>query len=198
MGHEDVLEKKKKLRKKVRGLRENISAVERLIFSSRITAELSRQFFFQDSSLIMAYASMLEEVQLYDLLRFSLDTGKRICIPYIDEDGSMEAVELHGMEELVEGRHGILTVQDAEKHLVDAASIGCIIVPGVAFSTKGTRLGMGKGYYDRFLTQRSPYAYRVALAFDCQIEEDIPAEPHDVAVDYIITEKRTICCSKNR
>lgn len=198
MKREEILEKKEKLRKRVRTLRENISALERLIYSSRMTAELSRQYFFQDADLIMAYASMLEEVQMYDLLKFSLDTEKRVCLPYVDENGTMEAVELHGMEELVEGKHGILTVAGAEKHLVDPASIGCIIVPGVAFSPKGERLGMGKGYYDRFLTQRAPYAYRVALAFECQLVNEMPVEAHDIAVDFIITEKRMINCSENR
>ena len=136
MGHEDVLEKKKKLRKKVRGLRENISAVERLIFSSRITAELSRQCFFQDSSLIMAYASMLEEVQLYDLLRFSLDTGKRICIPYIDEDGSMEAVELNGMAAPAAGTSQPSLKKTCSTMMALILSAMSLLTPPVTYSTE--------------------------------------------------------------
>ncbi|MBR4696313.1 MAG: 5-formyltetrahydrofolate cyclo-ligase [Selenomonadaceae bacterium] len=193
-----ILATKKDLRKRVRRLRSAIPAQERQILSSRMTAELSRQFFFQDAKVIMAYASMLEEVQLYDLMRFSLDIGKKVCIPFILGRGIMDAVELHGMEDLVEDDYSILTVREDRRKVIDPSSIGCVVVPGVAFSSSGARLGLGGGYYDRFLSEKAPYAYRVVLAFECQIVEDIPLEPHDIPIDFIITEKRTIHCMRNR
>ena len=196
MEEKEIFLAKKEMRKRFRALRRALPATERMTASSRMTAELSRQYFYQDSNVIMAYASMLEEVQLYDLLRFSLDIGKRVCIPFLRKDGVMEAAELTGLDELVESDLGVLTVRDAETRVVDPAGLGCIVVPGVAFSKEGARLGMGKGFYDRFLKERSPYAYRVALAFDCQLTEEIPMEPHDVYMDSIITESGTFYCKR--
>lgn len=194
----DLLAAKKNLRKELRSLRSAVPAKERQLFSARMTAELSRQYFFQDANVVMAYASLLEEVQLYDLLRFSLDIGKKVCIPYIHGDGLMDAAELASLGDLVEARYSILTVRDAQERIVDPASIGCVIVPGVAFTAAGERLGMGGGHYDRFLKEQAPYAYRVALAFECQMVDHVPTEPHDLLMDTIITEERTIHCKESR
>ena len=61
-----------------------------------------------------------------------------------------------------------------------------VIVPGVAFDKKGRRIGQGKGYYDRFLELTS--AFRLALAFDCQLLENVPSELHDIPMDAILSE----------
>jgi len=61
-------------------------------------------------------------------------------------------------------------------------------VPGVAFDREGRRLGYGGGYYDRLLPQLAARAVRVAGAFDLQLVARVPAAPHDVAVDAIVTE----------
>lgn len=116
MEKDKILAEKKSLRKRMRKLRSEIPAQERQIISSRITAELSRQYFFQDANVVMAYASMLEEVQLYDLMKFSLDIGKKVCIPFIKGNGIMDAVELLSMGDLVEDDYSILTVCGAQTY----------------------------------------------------------------------------------
>jgi 5-formyltetrahydrofolate cyclo-ligase len=63
-------------------------------------------------------------------------------------------------------------------------------VPGVAFDRNGNRIGRGKGYYDRLLEQTR--AITVGVGYGFQLIEDIPAEPHDIAVDYVITEHGVI------
>jgi 5-formyltetrahydrofolate cyclo-ligase len=62
------------------------------------------------------------------------------------------------------------------------------VVPGVAFDRCGNRLGHGAGYYDRLLALASPSATLIGLAFDCQMVDSIPVEPHDVRMHYLITE----------
>ena len=63
-----------------------------------------------------------------------------------------------------------------------------VFVPGVAFDRKGSRLGMGKGYYDRFLPELK--AIKIGIGLSAQIADfDLPVEEHDVALDYIVTEK---------
>ena len=67
-----------------------------------------------------------------------------------------------------------------------------MLVPGVAFDLGGRRLGYGGGYYDRLLPLLPPRAARVAGAFEIQLVERVPAAPHDVAVDAIVTESRIV------
>ena len=64
-------------------------------------------------------------------------------------------------------------------------------MPGLGFSPRGDRLGYGGGYYDRWLSQH-PATRRVAIAYDCQIDETIVSEPHDVRMDAVITEHREL------
>jgi len=71
-------------------------------------------------------------------------------------------------------------------------AIEFVLVPGVAFDLAGHRLGYGGGYYDRLLPMLPPHAVRVAGAFEIQIVDRVPAAPHDVAVDAIVTESRIV------
>ena len=68
-------------------------------------------------------------------------------------------------------------------------------MPGVAFTADGARLGMGGGYYDRFLVQSS--ARTIGLAFEMQIRTALPQRPHDQRVDMIVTELRVIQCRES-
>ena len=67
-----------------------------------------------------------------------------------------------------------------------------MMVPGTAFDPRGARMGQGKGYYDRLLAGARPDAPLVALAFDCQIFDEIPVAGHDVFMDQVLTETRSI------
>jgi 5-formyltetrahydrofolate cyclo-ligase len=72
-----------------------------------------------------------------------------------------------------------------------AADVGCVVVPGVAFSLDGHRLGRGGGHYDVTLG-RMPRVPRVGVAFDAQVVPTLPHEPHDVPLDALVTETRTL------
>lgn len=71
--------------------------------------------------------------------------------------------------------------------VADVSEIEMIVVPGVAYDRKGNRVGRGKGYYDRLLA--TSRAVKVGLAYDFQMVDEIDAEPHDVRVDVVITER---------
>ena len=72
-----------------------------------------------------------------------------------------------------------------------------IVLPGSVFDEQGGRLGYGGGYYDRFIALQAPQAKRIGLAFEMQIEKQLPLQPHDQKLHLIITEKRIIDCREN-
>ena len=79
----------------------------------------------------------------------------------------------------------------------DINSIELIVVPAIAYDKRGTRVGRGKGYYDRLL--QSTAATKIGVGYDFQlISEDIPVEPHDVAVDIVITDRRRLVIHHRR
>ena len=118
--------------------------------------------------------------------------GKRVGAPtWIPERREYGVCALPPGAALARGPLGI--PEPAEKAWTDIASYDLFIVPGLLFDAAGTRLGHGKGFYDRILAQRAPGSVVVALAFDWQLlEAPLPAEPHDVPMDAIATPTRLV------
>ncbi|MDP1589043.1 MAG: 5-formyltetrahydrofolate cyclo-ligase [Prosthecobacter sp.] len=94
-------------------------------------------------------------------------------------------------------QRGQMNVWEPKQHCppVEIAALDFILVPGLAFTRDGARLGRGGGYYDRLLAHPHCKARRIAIAFDLQIVDSIPVEPHDQRVHQIITESGLIQAS---
>lgn len=182
---------KKALRASIKQKRRALSIEYRKQASRKMQAELTRLPCYQAAEYIMLYMAMQDEVQLDELIAMVLKDGKKAVIPLVTGAGLMEAVELSDMADLVPDKYGIKTVSEEKRRLIAPDKIDLIIVPGVAFDKAGHRLGMGGGFYDRFML-RASRAVRAALAYDCQLLAAVPAEVHDLTVDYIITEKQNI------
>lgn len=143
---------------------------------------------------VLAYWPLPDEVDVRPLVERALSQGKHLALPRCAPGASsFEAVvvtepaaqlEAGPFPDLMQP----LTTLDA---VVDPGKIDLAIVPGVAFTPDGVRLGFGAGMYDRFLPQCTR-ALRLAVAFEAQIVEDIPAEAHDVRMHYVATESRWI------
>jgi len=93
------------------------------------------------------------------------------------------------------GYHGIPEPRD-HCSAIAAETIEWVLVPGVAFDADGRRLGYGGGYYDRLLPLLRAQVPRVAGAFEGQLVDAVPAAPHDVGVDCIVTERRLLACAR--
>ena len=186
---------KKALRASIKQKRRALSIEYRQQASRKMQAELTRLPCYQAAEYIMLYMAMQDEVQLDELIAMVLKDGKKAVIPLATGAGLMEAVELSDMADLVPDKYGIKTVSEEKRRLIAPDKIDLIIVPGVAFDKAGHRLGMGGGFYDRFML-RASRAVRAALAYDCQLLAAVPAEVHDLTVDYIITEKQNIALTK--
>ena len=190
----DIGEAKRLLRQEVLARRRSLSAKENKAFSERIAARLLTLDAYREARTIFAFASMADEVQLYGFMESALAAGKSIAVPLVTAKGSMEAARVRTLADLVPGDFGILTVRAAGRVLLPPESLDLVLVPGAAFSREGARLGLGAGFYDRFLSERAPAAQRIAVAFSCQITATVPVEPHDMMMQQIVTEKEIIRC----
>lgn len=153
---------------------------------------------FLQAKNVMLYLAMPGEPNIDDLILFALKNGKQVSVPLLTEKfGYMESAAITGLQDLKTGKLN-LRVPDPEKiTIVDPESLDLILVPAVAFDSNGNRLGMGAGYYDRFLTQASK-AYLLGIAWSFQIVPFIAAEEHDIPVQYVITEEKITICSKGK
>lgn len=162
----------------------------------RISHELIKKFLamtiYHEAKVIMAYASTPDELQLDELFAACFADGKLLAIPLITGKGEMQAVEVPSFDALEVGAFNILTVKRELRRFIEPAQIDCVIVPGAAFDVSGGRLGLGGGYYDRFLP-RAVNAMKIALAYDFQLVETLPIEPHDAKIDAVLTIKRSVC-----
>ncbi len=186
-GH--VLAKAKRaLRKRMLITRRALSDEVRGEYSAAIVEKLFSHEVLTRARTVFAYAAMADEVQTEALISRLLTMGKRVAIPLVTGKHIMEAALVPSMDALEYGAYHILTVKEVQREIVLPMEIDCVLVPGVAFSMDGARLGMGGGYYDTFLP-KVPQATKIALAFQCQIAENIPRLPHDCGVDWIVTER---------
>lgn len=161
--------------------------------------ELSRQIVtrfmglpeYQQASTVLFYLDVRSEVRTRHSLEEALQSGKRIVVPYC-VDGELELFHLEHMDELSVGMYKILEPKPELREIaakdIPVAEIDLIMVPGVAFDRRGGRTGHGKGYYDKLLEHARPTTPLVALAFECQMFEEIPMQSHDVFMDKVITE----------
>jgi 5-formyltetrahydrofolate cyclo-ligase len=146
---------------------------------------------------VLFYVDAGSEVRTRYSLPEALAGGKRIVVPYcIVETNELELFLLEDMSELVEGAYKILEPKAELRELpnkkVTPEQLDLVMVPGTAFDPKGGRMGQGKGYYDRLLARVRPDAPLVAIAFDCQIFDEIPVSAHDVFMDKVLTESRDL------
>ncbi|MEM8734627.1 MAG: 5-formyltetrahydrofolate cyclo-ligase [Planctomycetota bacterium] len=146
---------------------------------------------YASAKTIMFYVDVRDEVRTRQALPTAIQSDKRIVIPYC-VDGELELFHLESMDELELGMYKILEPKD-ELRTVDAKrlqaeDLDLIMVPGVAFDRTGGRTGHGKGYYDKLLEHARADTPLVALAFECQMFEEIPCEDHDIYMDKVVTQ----------
>ena len=165
--------------------------------SRRICAAFTALPAYRNARTVMWYVDAGSEVRTRHTLPEALAHGKRVVVPWcVVETNELELFHLADMSELVEGAYRILEPREELRRQPDKVvrpeELDLVMVPGTAFDPRGGRMGQGKGYYDRLLARARPDAPLVALAFDCQIFDDIPVAPHDVFMDLVLTETRAI------
>lgn len=182
------------LRRRILAQRDAVDAHHRTAVSQAIAARLERLAVYHSSRLPLFYVSFRSEVDTRTLIRKRLEAGRPVAVPRTDiVNRRLRPFLLRNWEaDLGPGAYGIPEPIQGQAEAVPASAIDLVLVPGSVFDRRGGRYGYGGGYYDRFLCQDAPQAYRVGLAFSFQILEEIPLAPHDQRLDLIVTEKGII------
>lgn len=172
------------IRKQMRELKRQLTAEEKLRRSELIASRLEQVEQFAASRVVLLYWSMADEVQTHALVE-RIWRDRVVLLPCVDGN-DLRLRQYTGPECMVAGEQFGIGEPTGEEW-TDMEAIGCIAVPGVAFDRTGNRMGRGRGFYDRLL-KSTPNAFKVGLAFDFQMLESIPVEPHDVKMDRVITD----------
>jgi len=153
--------------------------------SRAIVAAIAFHEAFRQAETVALFAPLASEPDI-DLLWEH--RGHRFCYPRV-VGTQLEFVAVRHFEDLAPAAwNPSLREPAASQQIVAPEEIALILVPGLAFTRDGRRLGHGGGYYDRLLAQHRPHAIALGTCFDLQIVADIPCEPHDQRVDALVTE----------
>jgi 5-formyltetrahydrofolate cyclo-ligase len=151
---------------------------------------------YAEADTVMFYIDVRSEVRTRHDLELAIESSKKIVVPWCNADGELELFHLEDMAELEVGMYRILEpkqeLRTVPEKRVGVEELDLIMVPGVGFDTRGARMGHGKGYYDKLLEHARADTPLVALAFECQVFDQIPVAAHDVFMDRVITEDRVI------
>lgn len=181
-------------RKKILSIRNNLEPETVKQSSKIIIDKLTALDEYKDSNVVFIYMSFKNEVETFNLIEKMLSENKRVIIPYTDiKNTEIIPSEIKSLkDDLVLNPFGYYEPVINKVKQIEVEELDLIIAPGVVFDEELNRIGFGKGYYDRILSKKRKDTKVIALAYEFQVVEEVPTEPHDIKMNMIITEKRII------
>ena len=203
----DIADKKREFRQSAKNeLKKLSSQFDRDTRSMMATVHFTDSLLYRTSSSLFTFISKTTEINTQFLIEKAFSDGKDIAVPRVNGK-SLDFYYLMPEEPLEKQlelaafgiKEPLTTLENVDTHHLPIDSV--FILPGLAFSPDGTRLGYGKGFYDTFISTVyetvSPLYYPKALVgfcFNCQLFDNLPQDEHDVPLTHIITEERIINC----
>jgi 5-formyltetrahydrofolate cyclo-ligase len=176
---------KSALRARVRESLRALTPTERAASSLSLCQIARHESVWQHARAILFFAPLADEPDLTPLLTDAWRAGQLTALPRYDSaTDQYTAAVIQSAADLSPGRYNVLEPKTGCPS-VPLNQLDLVFVPGVAFDLTGTRLGRGKGFYDRLLAEFR--GHKCGVAFDAQIVAAVPEEPHDVRVDSILT-----------
>ncbi|MDR2173089.1 MAG: 5-formyltetrahydrofolate cyclo-ligase [Burkholderiales bacterium] len=191
---------KQEMRHRVLALRDGLSVDEHAAHSRCIAQRIAALPSFANARTVLLFHSFGSEWNSVLLVQEALQSGKTVVLPRVlSSKGTSRQMALQTVENIARdtapGTRGILEPLP-ERPVVSPETIDWILVPGVAFTPRGERLGYGGGFYDRLLPQIPKHVPRIVGAFDVQIVDALPVDSHDCSVDAVYTERRVFHCMR--
>lgn len=181
-----VRDKKKELRRKYSSVRNSIPKSERIEKSKAICENFLKTMTFAHSDTVLLYYSINSEVATHELLETLLKSSKRVALPVCYNNGKMCFRYITDLSQLTSGIFSALEPDKSCEEFVSSKHAVCVI-PAIAFDKQGYRLGYGKGYYDRYMTD--PSIVKVGFVYDELFVDTLPRGRFDMSCDLVITPK---------
>lgn len=206
----DLREKKRALRRNILNMRDSLSQTERMRASLLLTERILGHQWFYRSEVLLGFVDYGSEISTREILQEALKMGKKVYLPKIVTrtlDSSMDSqanvttetvaaehavsvrtemrfYRIESLSELEEGYKGILEPNgESEEYIYqpESAESTLMLMPGVVFDVLRNRIGYGKGFYDRYLSDKEELQIRtIGVGYKCQLVEEIPAEENDI------------------
>ena len=161
--------------------------------SARLCEVLAADAAWRAAAAMLMFLPMADEPDLRPLMAAAWATGKTVAAPRL-AGGAMAAVIIKSVEDVRPSAAYPKLAEPAGERVVAASAIDFALVPGVAFTRGGVRLGRGAGHYDRYLPALRPDVPRVGVCFAGQVADALPAEPHDVRMTHLATAAGVVQC----
>jgi 5-formyltetrahydrofolate cyclo-ligase len=169
---------KQHLRQQMRALRAAMPLNERLAASAQIEKQLRELYLQQNWPHVAVYLASNDEANLDNFIMWLLK--RDVCVYAPRNQGF---APLDDLANVYIGNFGVREPQNA---VLSLPGDTVFLIPGLAFDKAGRRLGFGGGWYDRALACFQ-HSLKIGIAFDCQIRDQVPCEPHDVKMDLVVT-----------
>ena len=179
-------EEKQQLRKLIRAMERELPQSYKDQASAAICAHLTAMPEYLAADTVFAFVGTSKEINTTAFLEDVLRRGKRLCVPLCVGDGLMDLHHITSLDQLRTGAYGIREPAP-DTPVVEADAVDFAVIPCLSCSHGGKRLGQGGGFYDRFLSK-----YRSAAVLVCRerlTREELPVEPHDLPIPWVVTEK---------
>jgi 5-formyltetrahydrofolate cyclo-ligase len=159
--------------------------------SSQIHDNLRKVDFFRNAQSLGIYYAIGSEVKTYDILQDILKSKKEVSLPKVVKK-DLVFKKITSLSDLEEGNFSVMEPKD---YCEEVKNMDVIIVPAIALTKEGYRLGYGFGYYDKYLSSRK--SRTIALCYSKQIIKSFPHSDHDIRIDCIVTEDKVIISDLN-
>ncbi len=187
---DDIAKQKAELRWSMLDKRDALALDVRAKMNRVITAKLLALPEYQQAKTILAYMNIGSEFDATDFIRDLLARGKTLVLPKVNQ--ATKTLDIFQVKnpttDLLPGVWGIAEPDPTKCQLISIREVDFVLVPGLAFDASGQRVGYGGGYYDKLLAASDKNLRRVAAAYAMQFVSSVPALPHDLKVDILITE----------
>lgn len=172
---------KKMLRREVRARLESLDVADKSVRSAAICAELKKHLTVSNARVVALFSPLGYEIDVWPLVE-SLSGAVSVVLPRVE--GDVMNFYCYNKNSMAIGSFGINEPQNG--FAVAPYEIDAVIVPGLAFTKSGARMGRGKGYYDKYMSQSDFSALKIGVCYSEQLVPEIPLESHDVMMDVLI------------
>ena len=175
------------LRREIRARVAQLPPAARVAAAGQLCQRVVEWSVWREARTVLLTWSLPDELAVTCLIEAALADGKHVALPGFDprSDSYVARRMKHHGSDLAAGRYGVMEPRP-ECPEVPFAALDLMLVPGVAFDPAGNRLGRGRGFYDRMLALTT-VAVSCGIGFDEQIVSEVPVEPHDVKLHYVLT-----------